>query len=1087
MSVFGFGKFRTAMKRNLVIVIIIFLSTLEGGVGGGLLHAQMKTWWFFGYERTTNEGMKADLKALKDAGFDGVVWYDQNHRNKDCNLPEPEQAFSPEWWQHLRFAAEETKRMGMSFEINLSNGYVAGGRWIDPQHAMQRVASAECVVSTPMRESSSFDYFDKLRNQLRELKGGKVVSEIALLAVPCKDDDSIRYISAHYEAHGKGRNGAMQCPSDYGKREFAGAGFKKRENIGVLQYSNDSLEWYDITHLAPMYSSQGVYAYRTTTFPAVKGKYYRVKYYGKEKLKSWSLGSSPKIDRWEEKAGLQSDFASLTLTHSSREGVQRGSPMGGYSEGAPSFSPEEVVDLGSIDSLESKINSLPEGKWRIIRLASVLTGAKSKHGRENLLGYECDKLSEEAALLHWNSYTQVIIDSLQNHQNPQNLVPEHVEGHNLISGVTMDSHEGGSQNWTPLMLDMFRRYRGYDLKAWLPVLAGYVMESEEKTEQVLRDVRLTINDCLRNNYYGTFQRMAEQNGLSFTAQAIGNALCIIGDAVSVKQAVEKPQGEFWTYQQDGAYDIKDCSSAAHLYGKKIASAEAMTDALYSTTPHELARVTNIAFSLGAQELVICATPHIPDVDPAEPYIAGREYAINRSNPRWGEMKKLWKSFSKSMKVLQQGKAAPDVLIFLGDDVPVKTLAHRLPEGLNDLDWDVCTGDALVNRIHPTNSGTLTTPDGITYKALIIEDGVYISPASQKKIHELRSAGVPILKSAESIVPPLQIISTSLSSQNHSEPSEPFITIHNTVAHTHRIINGQDVFFLANILDQPQTVAYRFANESKTRTILLKADEAVFLKSLPPTPSHKEETKASFHFSFDDVILCLQDITEHQDTYNSMFENPFLGFLKEMHEQYGATFSLYCFTQKDDWRMEMVTDRFKREFKANADWLKLGLHLNLNGGYKNYSETTAEQAKRDYDYCIKQIMRITGSKHCIDRNPRLHNFAGNTESLLAMKNCRYGIRGAMGADDRRNSYNLDSIQSKQLRTIGRFVDPTTGLQYISTQRRLEKADPTTFLNTEKPILELFTHEGQFYKSPAIKKRIITALKWAKENNYSFVFY
>jgi hypothetical protein len=35
-------------------------------------------------------------------------------------------------------------------------------------------------------------------------------------------------------------------------------------------------------------------------------------------------------------------------------------------------------------------------KVRLLRLAAVMTGAKSKHGRQNLLGYECDKLSEEA-------------------------------------------------------------------------------------------------------------------------------------------------------------------------------------------------------------------------------------------------------------------------------------------------------------------------------------------------------------------------------------------------------------------------------------------------------------------------------------------------------------------------------------------------------------------------------------------------------------------------------------------------------------------------------------------------------------------
>ena len=34
----------------------------------------MKTWWFFGYERTTDEGITADAEALRDAGFGGVAY-----------------------------------------------------------------------------------------------------------------------------------------------------------------------------------------------------------------------------------------------------------------------------------------------------------------------------------------------------------------------------------------------------------------------------------------------------------------------------------------------------------------------------------------------------------------------------------------------------------------------------------------------------------------------------------------------------------------------------------------------------------------------------------------------------------------------------------------------------------------------------------------------------------------------------------------------------------------------------------------------------------------------------------------------------
>ena len=733
----------------------------------------MKTWWFFGYEKTTNEGITADLKALKDAGFSGVVYYDQNHAKGNNGA---EEGFSPEWWQHVKFAGKEANRAGLSFEINISNGYVAGGRWIVPEHAMQRVTSSSIIIKGGQM----------VELPLPEITGKEgYVKDIAVFAIPMKSTDAMRHITASYKASGKGRSGAMQEPGK--SKTFIGAKFVTLPDIGVLQVSDDSITWRDVVNLQHMYSSQGGYTIRTNAFPATKGKYWRINYFGDIRLKEWNVGSEAKADRWEELAALHSDFID--------------------SDNTPSYSPDEVLSLKDILNLSDKVNwntltwDAPEGEWRIIRMAAVLTGAKSKHGRPNLLGYECDKLSKEAALLHWNSYAQVIIDTLRNNNID-------------VMGVTMDSHEGGSQNWTPHMLSEFKSRRGYDLFPYLPVLAGYIVESKDRTLEVLRDLRHTINDCMTDNYYGTFQERATANGLTFTAQAIGNALCITGDAISVKKGLDKPQGEFWTYQQNGAYDVKDCSSAAHLYGKSIASAEAMTDAEYKDSPLDLKRVADIAFAMGAQEFVVCATPHIPIAKTTEPYVAGREYAINRSNPQWNDFKPIWCDINKTMKTLRRGKAAPDVLIYLGDDVPVKTLTHRLPDNIDELDWDVCTGDALRNRISATVDGLLTTPDSIIYKALIIEDGIYISPDSQKKIEHLLSAGVRILKNGATVERPLLITEGK-----------------DSVVHTHRKINGKDVFFIANITDKPVTVRYSFNDDKKKlRKLFLGPGKSCFVKN-----------------------------------------------------------------------------------------------------------------------------------------------------------------------------------------------------------------------------------------------------------------
>ena len=766
---------------------------------------RVKTWWFFGYEHTTDEGITADVEELSKAGFGGVVYYDQNHRNAE-KLPSgtPDEGFSPEWWHHLRFAASEARRVGLSFELNISNGYCAGGRWIDADHAMQRVACAKLRVTGG--EEISVD--------LPAIKGPEgYVRDIAVLAFPYCDDGRMRHITARYVPRGKGRNGAMQGPGIVGDDgSFSGYGFKTLSDVGTLQVSDDSLKWTDVLTLQPMYRSQGVYPLRTNAFPATEGRYWRIKhsdetfdYEGQASgdIREWSIGTEALLDRWEERAALQSDFA---------EG-----------EHTPQYTLQEIINPNEIIDLTDKVDGnhlrwkAPKGEWTIIRLAAVLTGAKSKHGRDNLLGYECDKLSAEAANLHWDSYVKVILDSI----GP------------MVQGITMDSHEGGSQNWTPRMLEEFRLRRCYDFTPWLPVLAGYIIESKEKTSQVLYDYRLTIADCLRDNYFGSFQRRAKESGLTFTAQAIGNALCITGDAISVKQAVEKPQGEFWTYQRDGAYDIKDCSSAAHLYGKPIASAEAMTDCEYKDTPTDLLRVCNIALSMGAQEFVVCATPHIPypqtpnrldDQTTNTPYIAGREYAINRSNPKWLDMKPVWQQAARSMVLLRHGVAAPDVLVYLGDDIPMKIITNRLPKGLEGLDWDACTGDAL--KLLKLRGNLLVTEGGITYKALLMSKGAMITDESRQLIDEWKAAGFPVLLSGESIPRPILI-----------EQGDE------SVVHTHRHLREQELFYMANkenhdtdvtfsLQDQPPKVTVWHNATGECTTLNSRADNSYLLRLKP---------------------------------------------------------------------------------------------------------------------------------------------------------------------------------------------------------------------------------------------------------------
>ena len=60
-------------------------------------------------------------------------------------------------------------------------------------------------------------------------------------------------------------------------------------------------------------------------------------------------------------------------------------------------------------------------------------------------------------------------------------------------------------------------------------------------------------------------------------------------------------------------------------------------------------------------------------------------------------------------------------------------------------------------------------------------------------------------------------------------------------------------------------------------------------------NYEQDTDKYIHFSIGDVIDIFADITHN--SYNSIFENKTLKYLKELNELYGSKFSMYCFYEK----------------------------------------------------------------------------------------------------------------------------------------------------------------------------------------------
>lgn len=724
-----------------------------------------KLWWFHGETETTREGITADLESFKEAGVGGVVYYDQTHGKCKGSLD----AFSEEWWDMLIFASQEAKRLGLTFEVHTSNGYVAGGPWITPELSMQRVTCIDTIVhvesskiefslpsidnpyhysqdiailAIPYRESILADsrtIVPKVSCNLKEMNKETFMEPNKYVAIPGQEKGKsvlitldfgkpfvARSITYSMKAKGKATTSATNVPAPP-QDTFVGTGYRILPDIGEIEASNDGINYWKISQLPPIYKDHSSWRQKSISFPKTEARYYRLNLHdwneaneGKKALHFGKviLSAKASIDCWEEKAGLYSEY------------IEK--------ENTPDYAREEVINTDDILDLTKmtdsagvvRWNNAPKGEWLIMRFAHVPTGAKTKHGRKNLMGLECDKLSVQATKVQFNNYFKQIADTIRLHDG-------------IITGMAMDSHEAGSQNWTPGFEKVFAKRRGYELRRYLPVLAGYIVDSKNTSSGFLYDVRRTIADLVADNYYGTFNRLCEEEGVDFTAQATGNALCLVADQIQAKSRVKKPQGEFWAIHPDGNYDIKESSSTAHIYGKNIASGEAFTDAKFNHPLSYIKQLADYAYAFGLNEFVVCASAYQPWKDSIPGNTGGgRHYCLNRNNTFWPYSRGFWDYQARCSYLMRQGRAIVDLCLYLGDNVPVKILTHRLPEIPSGLDFDAFTTDALLTRMD-ASKGKINLPDGMNYNLMVLPKNGKLTLAALRKIVSLVEKGANV--------------------------------------------------------------------------------------------------------------------------------------------------------------------------------------------------------------------------------------------------------------------------------------------------------------------------------------------------------
>ncbi len=326
----------------------------------------------------------------------------------------------------------------------------------------------------------------------------------------------------------------------------------------------------------------------------------------------------------------------------------------------------------------------PEGNWTIVRYGYTCTGARTSTNCDGWSGLSVDHLSPQAFEVFSNTVILPLIKAAQSVGNS-------------VKFLQTDSWEMGLVNWTDNFPKEFKKFRGYDISPFMPVLAGRIVGSREESDRFLHDFRQTIGDCVADYHYKLFYNVAHQYGMGIHPESGGPHSAPV-DALKVMAISDFPQGEFWAVANthritdDERLSDKQSACVAHTNGKRFVAAESPT-------------------SIG---------------------------------PQWKQSKDFISYLDRSCYMLQQGLYVADVLYYYGDDVPnFVFLKEDLPELNFGYDWDKCSKDVILNRLSFEN-GKIILPDGMSYRVLMLAPEKSIDLNLLKRIEFLVNAGMTVV-------------------------------------------------------------------------------------------------------------------------------------------------------------------------------------------------------------------------------------------------------------------------------------------------------------------------------------------------------
>lgn len=764
------------------------LAALQAGWENPPQGARPRVWWHWMNGNITREGISKDLGWMARIGLGGVHNFDAAMQTPD--IVSRRLIYMDAGWQDaFGHAVRTADSLGLEFTVASAPGWSStGGPWVEPKDAMKRLVwrtvevpggRVDTAFPKPFSQAGAFQngaaagrgtgaridfYEDVAVIAVKIPETQKTLSELGARVTSSGGRFTLEQLTDGDIANGSllpsdTRNGfawiQYEFPQDVTVRSVTltgagGGGFGGGPATASLESSTDGKHFTKVCDLRGGSVSQ-----TTLTVPPTAARYFRVCFLNPRPqggdpfgmgaparrapqgtvVSELALYPYTRVTRFEDKAGF-SAAANLTAV-----------PTPASDEAFPA--PDDVIDVTE-HFRDGRLRwDAPAGRWRIYRFGYSLTGKQNHPAPLEATGLEVDKLDPVA----WDKYFHTYLDMYRKASGGR-------MGAHGVQYVLTDSYEAECETWTPAMFSAFREKRGYDLTAWMPVLAGEVIGSPAQSDAFLFDWRATLGELLADNYSRISEIAREDYGMlgRYTESHEGGR-AYVGDGMDLKRTAEVPMSAMWVtapwlpMTPDGeidrsTYDAddKESASVAHIYGQNVAAAESMTapgqgGLAYSYHPGNLKFIADIELSNGINRFVIHESAHQPDdVHVPGLSLGGIGQWFNRHDT-WAEMAGAWVDYlSRSCFMLQAGQNVADVLYYYGEDSNVTAQFARAPQTISGYQWDYCSPDALIHEIS-CRDGRLVAGSGASYRVLFMDRNVeYMSLPVLRKIAELAREG-----------------------------------------------------------------------------------------------------------------------------------------------------------------------------------------------------------------------------------------------------------------------------------------------------------------------------------------------------------